>query len=45
VEVHLDFDTSSLADLSLADPDGRMIRLGDLWAEERHLLLLLRHFG
>jgi hypothetical protein len=45
VEVHLVFDASSLADLSLPDPDGRTTRLGDLWTEERHLLLFLRHFG
>jgi hypothetical protein len=41
----LEFDASSLADLSLPDPDGDLTRLGDLWAQEPHLLLFLRHFG
>jgi hypothetical protein len=36
---------SDLADLSLSDPDGAPHRLGDLWADERHVLLFLRHFG
>jgi len=39
------FDTATLADLTLRDPDGRMHRLGDLWSEDPHVLLFLRHFG
>jgi hypothetical protein len=45
MEVHLEFDASLLADLSLPDPDGELTQLGDLWADEQHLLLFLRHFG
>ena len=36
---------TDLADLSLPDPEGTPHRLGDLWADERHVLLFLRHFG
>jgi len=39
------FDTSALADLSLPDPEGSLHRLGDLWVDEPHVLLFLRHFG
>lgn len=39
------FDTEALADLSLPDPDDEMFRLGDLWRDDPHLLLFLRHFG
>ncbi|MEE8457499.1 MAG: hypothetical protein V3S28_05575 [Acidimicrobiia bacterium] len=39
------FDTAALADLSLPDPEGSLLRLGDLWQDEAHVLLFLRHFG
>jgi hypothetical protein len=39
------FDTAKLADVVLIDPDEIEHRLGDLWAEEPHVLLFLRHFG
>jgi hypothetical protein len=35
----------TLANISLPDPDGSLHRLGDLWSEEPHVLLFLRHFG
>jgi hypothetical protein len=41
----LKFDTVSLADMTLPDPDGTMHRLGDLWSNKPHVLLFLRHFG
>jgi hypothetical protein len=34
-----------LADISLPDPAGTTQRLGDLWSENPHVLLFLRHFG
>ena len=36
---------TELADLSLPDPEGTLHRLGDLWADDLHVLLFLRHFG
>ena len=39
------FDTSALADLEIPDPDGSLRRLGDLWSDDPHVLLFLRHFG
>jgi hypothetical protein len=36
---------SDLGELALPDADGAMHRLGDLWADDRHVLLFLRHFG
>jgi hypothetical protein len=35
----------ALANISLPDPDGSLHRLGDLWSDEPHVLLFLRHFG
>ena len=35
----------ALADISLPDPEGLLHRLGDLWSDEPHVLLFLRHFG
>ena len=35
----------ALADISLPDPEGSLHRLGDLWSDEPHVLLFLRHFG
>jgi hypothetical protein len=34
-----------LASLSLSDPDGNQIRLGDLWRERPVVLAFIRHFG
>jgi hypothetical protein len=39
------FDAAALADLSLPDPEESLHRLGDLWQDETHVLLFLRHFG
>ncbi len=36
---------SDLADVCLPDAEGAPQRLGDLWSDERHILLFLRHFG
>ncbi len=36
---------TGLAELTLPDPEGSPHRLGDLWADDRHVLLFLRHFG
>ena len=36
---------TELADLSLPDAEGDPHRLGDLWADDKHVLLFLRHFG
>jgi hypothetical protein len=36
---------ADLAEVSLPDPEGTPHRLGDLWEDERHVLLFLRHFG
>jgi hypothetical protein len=36
---------TELAEVSLPDPEGTPHRLGDLWVDERHVLLFLRHFG
>ena len=34
-----------LADVSVLDPDGRSVRLGDLWREQTVVLAFIRHFG
>lgn len=34
-----------LADQVLVDPDGKLERLGDRWAERPQVILFLRHFG
>lgn len=38
-------DASVLEDVVLSDPDGRTIRLGDLWSERPAVLVFVRHFG
>jgi hypothetical protein len=38
-------DMSSIEEVKLPDPDGRMIRLGDLWSEHRVIVVWLRHYG
>ena len=34
-----------LADLTLADDDGHVVRVGDLWRERPMVLAFLRHWG
>lgn len=36
---------AALAEISLPDTDGRMIRLGSLWAEGPAVVVFLRHYG
>lgn len=38
-------DTARLADISVADPDGGRVRLGDLWMDGPAVVVWLRHFG
>jgi hypothetical protein len=35
----------ALAPIVLPDPDGRMVRLGDLWGTRPIVLAFLRHYG
>lgn len=41
----MSFNAPQLADTQVIDPDGNEHRLGDLWADQPHALLFLRHFG
>ena len=34
-----------LADISVLDPNGQSVRLGDLWREQTVVLAFIRHFG
>jgi len=34
-----------LENISVLDPDGRDVRLGDLWREQTVVLAFIRHFG
>ena len=34
-----------LDDLALLDPDGRLVRVGDLWSDRMAVLMFVRHFG
>ncbi len=36
---------AALADISLPDTDGKMTRLGSLWAEGPAVVVFLRHYG
>ena len=38
-------DMSAIEDVVLPDADENMVRLGDLWAENRVLVVWLRHYG
>jgi hypothetical protein len=38
-------DLATLDDITLAGPDGKEYRLGDLWADRPVVLVFLRHFG
>jgi hypothetical protein len=35
----------SLENISVLDPDGRAVRLGDLWHKHTVVLAFIRHFG
>jgi len=37
--------TTALADVTLADQDGRPVRLGTLWSTRPVALVWLRHYG
>ncbi len=39
------FDVEALAAETLVDPEGNPHRLGEVWANQTHLVLFLRHFG
>ena len=41
----MSFDVAQLADHVLVDSDANEHRLGDRWADQRALVLFLRHFG
>lgn len=34
-----------LEDIDVLDPNGRTVRLGDLWREQTVVLAFIRHFG
>ncbi len=34
-----------LENISVLDPEGREVRLGDLWREQTVVLAFIRHFG
>jgi hypothetical protein len=36
---------SELARMRVLDPDGREVRLGDLWRDRPVVLVFIRHFG
>jgi hypothetical protein len=38
-------DIGTLGSVSLPDADGRLHRLGDVWAEKPVIVVFLRHFG
>jgi hypothetical protein len=38
-------DMTAVEDVKLPDPDGGVVRLGDLWASDRVLVVWLRHYG
>jgi hypothetical protein len=35
----------SLENVTVLDPDGKPVRLGDLWRERTVVLAFIRHFG
>jgi len=37
--------TDAIADIVVADMDGRDVRLGDLWDDRLAVLVWLRHYG
>ena len=36
---------TALADVTLPDAEGALVRLGDLWARNPAVLVFLRHYG
>jgi hypothetical protein len=36
---------SALANVTLPDPDGTLLRLGELWADGPAVVVFLRHYG
>ena len=38
-------DMAAVEEVTLPDPDGHVMRLGDLWATDRVLVVWLRHYG
>jgi hypothetical protein len=38
-------DARELGRIQVLDPDGREVRLGDLWRERPVALVFIRHFG
>jgi hypothetical protein len=38
-------DMKMIEDLTLPDADGDPVRVGDLWAHDRLLIVWLRHYG
>ena len=44
-EAHPPTEAGELAEIRLRDPDGREVRLGDLWRERPAVLVWLRHYG
>jgi hypothetical protein len=38
-------DLDALSNVKLADADGTMHRLGDLWRDQPTVVVFLRHFG
>jgi hypothetical protein len=36
---------AALSAIDLADPDGKRVRLGDLWRDAPAVLVFIRHFG
>ncbi len=37
--------SARLADVQLPDPDGKQVRLGDLWMNRPAVIAFLRHYG
>jgi hypothetical protein len=37
--------SSKLADITLPDLDGKMVRLGSLWTDHPAVVVFLRHYG
>jgi len=44
-QTHPPGDASALENVVLHDPEGRPVRLGDLWSERPAVLVFVRHFG
>jgi hypothetical protein len=44
-DVHPPARADGLADITLPDQDGNVVRLGELWRERPVALVWLRHYG